>query len=613
MTTNAPRISVIVPVYNVADHVGACIASLRAQTFPDFEALVIDDGATDGSGARAVEAIGGDARFRLIRQENRGLSGARNTGLDAARGEFIAFLDSDDQFAPEFLAQMHGALVEDGGDWVACAIALCFPGGEVSEHSAIHGAPELQPGPARRVPLDDCTRIARHFPSAWNKLYRRSLIKDLRFREGTWFEDHEFFWALASRAGHLLYLPKPLYRHARARPGQITGADDDRVFEQFAVLERLADLMRGSGAAKPEEGLAWLASRLVHERAEVLRSAERRARFLQAAADFFACQGLAFSPSGDTDISAALGLVMGGILPLSVTLHADGAESAAISETLSALEAQSMPDFELFCDNPVLLARGHLANGVPVRPLPSVSEQAQGRYRVTLRAGDQPVADCFKVWLNGMEAAGASLGISGFERGSWQAGYYHSALNDPAAFAPDCAGVPPSGGVLALTPLRAFRLYPEPAARIVRNDLVVTRFPAPLAEQADLLALAQTAGKCVWFPFPALAIPFRPGPGRTPLALARAIRAARDTPPFADLPLGWEAVILARAVQAAMEAASGRGARLRLLFAALLAMRIAGLRPSADLPADVLISPRLCRLLGLSMPRSAAANADAAR
>lgn len=602
MTMQAPCISVIVPVYNVAAHVGACIASLRAQSLQDFEVLVIDDGSCDDSGARAVEAIGGDARFRVIRQENRGLSGARNTGLEAARGDFIAFLDSDDQFAPEFLARMHGALVEDGGDWAACAIALCFPGGAETAHSAIHGAPVLQPGPARRVPLDDCTEIARHFPSAWNKLYRRSLIGDLRFTEGTWFEDHEFFWALAARAGHLLYLPESLYRHARDRPGQITGADDDRVFEQFAVLERLAVLVRGSGAENPGEGLARLASRLVHERAGVLCCHERRARFLEAAADFFARHDMSFSPFWDADISVALGIAMGGGVPLSVTLLAEGADSAAIAATLHALEAQTMPDFELLSDDPSLLARQHLANGAPVRPLPDMPGQARGQYLVNLRAGDQPVADCFRVWLNGMERLGAALGVSGFESGSWEAGHFQNALTIPEVFAPDTTDIPPSGGMLALTPPRALRLHPEPSARIIRRDLAATAASPPLAAQADLLEQARAAGGCACFPFPALAILPRAWPGGTPLALARAIRAARGAPPFGDLPTGWEVVILARGVQAAMQAADGRGARLWLQVSAALAARLYGLRPDPGLPADQLIAPRLCRLLGLSLP-----------
>lgn len=116
--TSAPLISVIVPVWNVAAHVGACLRSLAAQSLPDFEAIVVDDGSTDDSLARARSAVAGDARFRFLEQPNRGLSAARNAGLAVARGAFVAFLDSDDRLAPDCLAALHGALAESGADWV---------------------------------------------------------------------------------------------------------------------------------------------------------------------------------------------------------------------------------------------------------------------------------------------------------------------------------------------------------------------------------------------------------------------------------------------------------------------------------------------------------------
>lgn len=99
-----PLISVIIPVFNVGDHVADYLRSLQAQTLNDFEALVIDDGSTDDSAAIAQSVIGADPRFHLIKQQNKGLSGARNTGLDAAQGAFIAFLDSDDRLAPDPVA-----------------------------------------------------------------------------------------------------------------------------------------------------------------------------------------------------------------------------------------------------------------------------------------------------------------------------------------------------------------------------------------------------------------------------------------------------------------------------------------------------------------------------
>ena len=117
----APQISVIVPVYNVENHVAACIESLRAQVHPSFEVIVVDDGATDDSHAVAVEAIADDQRFRVIRQENGGLSAARNTGLNHATAPFIAFVDSDDRVEPTYLSTLHAAveLGDTGQAWPA--------------------------------------------------------------------------------------------------------------------------------------------------------------------------------------------------------------------------------------------------------------------------------------------------------------------------------------------------------------------------------------------------------------------------------------------------------------------------------------------------------------
>jgi glycosyltransferase involved in cell wall biosynthesis len=98
-----PRFSVIVPVYNRAATVLPTLESVRAQTFTDFECIVVDDGSKDGEELRAVVESLGDPRFRYVRRENGGGSAARNTGIDEAKGEFVAFLDSDDRWLREKL------------------------------------------------------------------------------------------------------------------------------------------------------------------------------------------------------------------------------------------------------------------------------------------------------------------------------------------------------------------------------------------------------------------------------------------------------------------------------------------------------------------------------
>jgi len=98
-----PKISVIVPVYNAAPYLHRCIDSILAQTFTDFELLLIDDGSTDGSGRFCDEYADKDGRIRVFHKENGGVSSARNVGLDNACGEWIAFCDSDDRVFPEWL------------------------------------------------------------------------------------------------------------------------------------------------------------------------------------------------------------------------------------------------------------------------------------------------------------------------------------------------------------------------------------------------------------------------------------------------------------------------------------------------------------------------------
>ena len=121
-----PKISVIVPVYNTEKYLNRCIDSILAQTFTDFELLLIDDGSTDCSGKICDEYAAKDSRVRVFHKENGGVSSARNMGLDNAQGEWITFVDSDDWVHEDFLKKRLALALNDNADIAYCDVEYVY-------------------------------------------------------------------------------------------------------------------------------------------------------------------------------------------------------------------------------------------------------------------------------------------------------------------------------------------------------------------------------------------------------------------------------------------------------------------------------------------------------
>ena len=114
----AARVSVVVPIYNVAPYLETCLQSIAAQTLRDIEVVMVEDGSTDESPSIAEAFSERDPRFRLVRQANAGLGAARNTGIEHATGEFLVFADSDDAVPRDAYELMLSTLAETGSDFV---------------------------------------------------------------------------------------------------------------------------------------------------------------------------------------------------------------------------------------------------------------------------------------------------------------------------------------------------------------------------------------------------------------------------------------------------------------------------------------------------------------
>ena len=181
-----PEISLIVPLYNAVRHLRPCLDSVKAQTFKDFEVLLINDGSTDETAEIAGEYCRQDPRFRLITQENGGVSSARNRGLKEAASPFVAFLDQDDMFHPQALEILYEMICRHNADVAAFQILFVpddYAGDPAPEHFdavAVAGKASFSD-----TPLKDFFRDRKGLPIyIWNKLYRRPAIAGVEFPLG---------------------------------------------------------------------------------------------------------------------------------------------------------------------------------------------------------------------------------------------------------------------------------------------------------------------------------------------------------------------------------------------------------------------------------------------
>ena len=215
-----PAISVIVPVYKVEDCLPACAESLLGQTFTDFELIFVDDGSPDGCGALCDGYAAQDSRVKVIHQKNGGLSAARNSGLDIARGEAIAFVDSDDVVAADYLEKLHAALEETGADMALCAVEDVDEGLAPLEERVLTLPAAAGVFGGKELLVEFFGPSSTYYTVAWNKLYRRELWQDLRYPAGRIHEDdavaHLLFW----QAEKVVCLADVLYFY-RLRQGSI--------------------------------------------------------------------------------------------------------------------------------------------------------------------------------------------------------------------------------------------------------------------------------------------------------------------------------------------------------------------------------------------------------
>lgn len=307
-----PAISLLIPTYNVEKYLRECLDSVLAQTFTDFEAICINDGSTDSSRAIVQEYLDADSRFRVIDKANSGYGASMNQGLDAATGEYVAILESDDAFTPDALEVLHGLATEYHAQAVKADFWFYWSKNEKLE-------------PCHVISEDLCGRLVnpqKEFepfyakPSIWSGMYNRQFLQEneVRFLEtpGASYQDAGLafkVWASAERAAfsatQILRYRQDNEASSVNSPGKVYC-----VCDEYAEMQRWLDAhpekqhLQGVLERMKFNSYLWNYDRLSEElRAEFL---QRAAKELKADLDAGRIDLALFEPWAEADLRALI-------------------------------------------------------------------------------------------------------------------------------------------------------------------------------------------------------------------------------------------------------------------------------------------------------------------
>lgn len=180
------KISIILPVYNVDKYLRKCIDSILNQTYKNFELIIIDDGSTDNCPSICDEYKLLDNRIQVIHQENKGLSAARNVGIDLSIGKYITFIDSDDYIDNKYLEILHKLIVENKADMAVCDKIIVNDKEKETNKLITNYNNEIIDVEEAYMRMFKCNGIGFN---VWSKLYKTNIVKKIKFPKGKLYED----------------------------------------------------------------------------------------------------------------------------------------------------------------------------------------------------------------------------------------------------------------------------------------------------------------------------------------------------------------------------------------------------------------------------------------
>ena len=235
-----PAISIIIPVYNAERYLSQCIESVIAQTFKDWEAILVNDGSKDGSLAICQEYASKDDRIRVRDKPNGGVSSARNKGLEMAQGDWITFMDSDDWLDSDAFEVYYDAAQRTGADIIKTGYRRVYDNENVNGNDNNNNKKNDGYEWQEVTVADKSDALAKlqetgYYAFVWNMIVSYRIAKALRFDETTpWLEDQFFGYECLLKANKVTLLPKMVYNYRIHESGSLSGVTNPFVIADSA-------------------------------------------------------------------------------------------------------------------------------------------------------------------------------------------------------------------------------------------------------------------------------------------------------------------------------------------------------------------------------------------
>ena len=214
------KLSIITPVYNVEEFLPTCLDSILSQNFEDYELIMINDGSTDTSYEIMLDYAKRYPKIiRNLSVDNGGQGRARNFALDIATGDYVGFVDSDDWITPDLFNELYEAASSQNADIAVCDYYRVEDGQNIYEKSRLQNRPLACAG------------------AVWNKIFRRSLIGDIRFPEGRWYEDFSFSAKLLMRSEKTVYVEEPLYCYRSGHTSTMRNRNSAKNLDMLYIMD----------------------------------------------------------------------------------------------------------------------------------------------------------------------------------------------------------------------------------------------------------------------------------------------------------------------------------------------------------------------------------------